>query len=472
MNQRKVLGIVILVLLTAAGCRSFKESVKPLITYTPPPGYKPPIYMTGTKTIDEADPSTMIAEVWRVNSDPYPDSIQLYVRVYDSAGKLITNLAPPYYKGTDDYRKIWSGLTEQIGDDGKPVGIDRYTVREFSDQDGIPYELGLVLDYSGTMESNIDVLENAAGAFVKLKRPQDRIAIVKFDRTPQLASPLTSSQSDLMAQFNGSGLKGYGGYTALYSGAQMGAEQVAAAPQDHPRAVVMLTDGEDNASSIRASDLYKYCSENRIPVFTVAFGAVNADVLKDISTFTGGRFYQTYTADELKNAFEDIYRSLRNYYMVTYRPVDVAGKHIARLTLNPPRSQRQLAATAVYNALTGQIAHRDTIEFRDTVFFEYNKSVLSPQSQKAIGAVADLMKTSPRLKIEVQGHTDSRGTEEYNQKLSDARANAVRDAIIAMGIDPKRVRARGFGMSQPVANNDTDEGRQRNRRTMFIVLAR
>jgi VWFA-related protein len=427
--------------------------------------------MTGTRPIEQADPGKMNVDVWKINSDPYPDSIQLFVRVFDTEGKLITNLAPPYYKGGDDYHKIWSGLTEQIGDDGKPVTIGEFNVREFSDQDGIPYELALVLDYSGTMGTNITGLENAAAAFVKLKRDQDRIAVVKFDKTPKLVAAATNSQADILAAFNGNGLKGYGGYTALYEAAKLGAQQLVTAPADHPRAVVLLTDGEDNASTINVSEVYKYCRENNIPVFTVAFGMVNPDVLKDIATYTGGRFYQTYTADELKGAFEDIYRSLRNYYLLTYQPLDVAGRHVVRLTLNPPNSSAKLGASATYNTLTGKIAKGDIFD-PGPIFFDYDKATIRPESQAALDAIASVMKEQQRLRIEVRGHTDSKGTEEYNQKLSEARANAVRDALIALGVPEGRVRARGFGLSQPIAPNDTDEGRARNRRTEFIVLAR
>lgn len=479
MNQRRSLGIVLLALiilasiaLLSSGCRSFEESVKPLITPQAPEGYQRPVYMTGTVNANEADPTKMNVEVWRVNSNPYPDSIQLFVRVFDNDGRLVTKLAPPYYTGSDDYRKIWSGLSEQIGIDGQPQTIEQFTVREYSDEDGIPYELALVLDYSGTMGTNIRALEEGAAAFVRLKRAQDRIAVVKFDKNPQLVMRSTNSQSELLSMFGGSGLSGYGTYTALYGAAKLGAEQLALAPASHPRAVVLFTDGEDNASTIAASDVYKYSIDNNIPIFTIAFGPVNRDVLSDISTVTGGKFYQTYTPDELKMAFEDIYRSLRNYYVVTYKPVFAIGKHLVRLTLTPPHSSTGLGTTAEYNTLTGAIASGDRNFDPGPIFFDYNQAVLKPESQAAIRNVVTVMNDRPRMIIEVQGHTDAVGGDEFNQKLSDARAGAVRDAIVALGIDPSRVKARGFGLTRPKATNDTEEGRAQNRRTEFVPLRR
>ena len=74
------------------------------------------------------------------------------------------------------------------------------------------------------------------------------------------------------------------------------------------------------------------------------------------------------------------------------------------------------------------------------------------------------------MKIEVEGHTDSIGTEAYNDSLSLERARSVRRAIVAQGVEESRIRVRGFGESRPVAPNGTDEGRRANRRTVFRIL--
>jgi len=469
-----LLGAALALALVQPGCRSFDETAKPLVEHKPPPDYQPPIYMTGTVAAhDVPDPSRLTAEVWRVNSTPYPDSVQLFVRIYTPQGKLVMGLAPPYYTGVGNYRDIWRSLTERIGDSGRDGGIEQFTVREFSDQDGVPYELSLVLDYSGTMGSNIEGLESAAAGFVRLKRPHDRISVVKFDRAPRVVAPATDSMDELLKSFSGAGLTGFGTYTALFAAARLGGEQVAVAPAEHPRALVLFTDGEDNASNVTPSQLYEFCRSANVPIFTVAFGDVNRASLGDISTYTGGRFYQCYTADELRAAFEDIYRSLRNYYVVTYTPPYVPGKHIAQLALSFPGRTSPAQARAVYNTLTGRIiGDTGPITFSDTVFFEYNKSEVREQALPGVLALAELMRENRRLKIEVRGHTDATGTEAYNKGLSDARAQAVRTILIAEGVEQSRVRARGFGFDRPVASNESEEGRQKNRRVEFVVIAR
>lgn len=103
------------------------------------------------------------------------------------------------------------------------------------------------------------------------------------------------------------------------------------------------------------------------------------------------------------------------------------------------------------------------------VFFDFNKATLKPESDPVLAKVAALMKTDAALKAEVQGHTDNVGGDDYNLKLSDARAASVRGWLASHGIDAARLTSRGYGKSQPVADNGSDEGRARNRR---VELAR
>jgi OOP family OmpA-OmpF porin len=77
----------------------------------------------------------------------------------------------------------------------------------------------------------------------------------------------------------------------------------------------------------------------------------------------------------------------------------------------------------------------------------------------------DTLKRNPEIKVEVDGHTDSKGTDAYNQKLSERRAKGVYDYLIAHGVSDSQITgSKGFGESQPIATNDTAEGRQQNRR--------
>lgn len=105
------------------------------------------------------------------------------------------------------------------------------------------------------------------------------------------------------------------------------------------------------------------------------------------------------------------------------------------------------------------------------VYFEFGKATLRTESYPALTEAAQIMKENPDISVEIQGHTDAIGTDEANQKLSEKRAYAVVNFLVQYGgIDPKRLAAKGYGEADPIAPNDTDEGRQLNRRVEFVIL--
>jgi len=106
----------------------------------------------------------------------------------------------------------------------------------------------------------------------------------------------------------------------------------------------------------------------------------------------------------------------------------------------------------------------------ENVFFDTGKSTLRTESFKALNELVEAMKAKPTLEIEIAGHTDNVGSPESNLKLSQGRADAVRNYLIKHSIAANRVTAKGYGDTQPVAYNDTDEGRQKNRRTEVRIV--
>lgn len=103
------------------------------------------------------------------------------------------------------------------------------------------------------------------------------------------------------------------------------------------------------------------------------------------------------------------------------------------------------------------------------VVFDTNKAQLKSGGMRNVEKLAEFLKQYPDRKIMIEGFTDSRGSDDYNQQLSDKRASAVRSALINMGIEAERITAKGYGESFPVANNSNSTGRQLNRRVEIIV---
>lgn len=106
----------------------------------------------------------------------------------------------------------------------------------------------------------------------------------------------------------------------------------------------------------------------------------------------------------------------------------------------------------------------------NNVFYDFDKATLRPESSTELDALVQLLKDNEKLRIELGSHTDDKGADDYNLKLSDARAASVVAYLAGKGIAQDRLVAKGYGESTPVASNETDEGRQQNRRTEFKVL--
>ena len=103
------------------------------------------------------------------------------------------------------------------------------------------------------------------------------------------------------------------------------------------------------------------------------------------------------------------------------------------------------------------------------VLFAFGKYDLQPAAREALAKFSGIVIAHPGLHLSVEGYTDSVGSETFNQKLSEQRANAVRDYLVQQGLDPTSITATGFGESNPVASNDTADGRQQNRRVEIII---
>jgi len=108
----------------------------------------------------------------------------------------------------------------------------------------------------------------------------------------------------------------------------------------------------------------------------------------------------------------------------------------------------------------------------DGLYFDYDKSDIKPPAYPILKEAIMVLKKNPGLKVEIQGHTDSRGSDAYNQKLSERRAQAVLDYMTKAGIDADRLRAKGYGESRPAAPNDSAGNRAKNRRVRLDAIFR
>ncbi|HET9219855.1 MAG TPA: OmpA family protein [Terriglobia bacterium] len=178
---------------------------------------------------------------------------------------------------------------------------------------------------------------------------------------------------------------------------------------------------------------------------------------------------------------------------VAKEKAEVARLEADRARSEANRSQQQAALHAEEARRVAERAERDKAELRanlmkqlnliletrdsarglivnmSDVLFDTGQHTLKPGAREKLAKVSGILLSHPGLKVEVEGHTDSVGTDDFNQSLSERRAESVKTYLTDQGIPAANIRSRGFGESQPVASNDTAAGRQQNRRVELVV---
>ena len=156
---------------------------------------------------------------------------------------------------------------------------------------------------------------------------------------------------------------------------------------------------------------------------------------------------------------------------------DKARPAAAQVGKSPPaggkRNEKQELRARLLQQLNSILATRDSarglVANMSDVLFRSGSFELLPAARERLAKVSGIVLAYPSLHVTVEGHTDSVGTDDYNQQLSERRAQAVRDYFVQQGIPPAAVEAHGYGKTEPIASNDTAEGRQQNRRVELIL---
>ena len=136
-------------------------------------------------------------------------------------------------------------------------------------------------------------------------------------------------------------------------------------------------------------------------------------------------------------------------------------------------NEKQELRARLLKQLNNVLATRDTarglISNMSDVLFKTGSFELAPGARERLAKVSGILLAYPTLHVQIEGHTDSVGTDEYNQTLSEKRAGAVRDYFVQQGIAADSIEARGLGKTVPIASNETAEGRQQNRRVELVL---
>ncbi len=158
-----------------------------------------------------------------------------------------------------------------------------------------------------------------------------------------------------------------------------------------------------------------------------------------------------------------------NSSLLKYTLVITLGGFIAACSNNPKPAEPVIAAATPVPAPVS-IVHtpRGPSLTLDDVLFDFEQATLRSGAERTIARAVTYLQDNPDRTALIEGHTDHTGDPDYNQNLSTQRSDSIGDALIASGISPDRITTVGFGESQPIADNETVEGRQANRRVEII----
>ena len=143
------------------------------------------------------------------------------------------------------------------------------------------------------------------------------------------------------------------------------------------------------------------------------------------------------------------------------------------VSAEPPKPEKPAPAPPAPEPPPRVVVRVDRIQVNEAIYFESSRSRIRGESHDLLNEIARVINEHPELvKIRIEGHTDSIGSSKTNLELSKRRAAAVREYLVEQGVDARRLIAEGFGDDNPIADNETSEGRARNRRVAFTVLDR
>lgn len=226
-------------------------------------------------------------------------------------------------------------------------------------------------------------------------------------------------------------------------------------------AVILLSDGHNyETSPVSAIETLKEKHGDKLCVYTVWVGnnkeAAGQAVLQQLSDISGCGFSTTASSVASSAGMADF---VTKVFFTPVPQVPVDGDDDQDGVLN--------SKDKCPNTPKGAIVDKDGCWAFHGVLFDFDKATIKAGFEKLFDNAIKVLKLNPTFTVQIQGHTDIKGSAEYNQKLSERRAESVKQHLVNNGIAANRLTTKGFGESQPVASNDTEEGRAHNRRVVY-----
>jgi outer membrane protein OmpA-like peptidoglycan-associated protein len=424
------------------------------------PHAKPSNYAKGLVNYKAANNAGLSASVFSVDVRDFPSKVRIYVSVRDANGNLVANLAPPY---NNQHGSFWKSVSEQYA--GSNRTIDSFTVTEYRTDKSASRNVSLVADYSGSMENDINQLELALDVVHTRLHTSDIHTLVQFDHRVFITSENVPGSSRI-ARIPFSQLSGG---TAFYAASVNALSNSTSTHMD--RIAILFTDGYDNSSLFHSAyDVANASFRNNARTFVIGLGNADADILQKIALNSNGKYYQPKTSAELDDIYEEIFREFEAYYVIEYSSKAANDVHAVNITIQPQGQPAQSFSGSFVEQ--PQPILETNRRYMAGQFGSGSASLVNSSEWKSrIDTLVQLWKTDNTKKILVIAHSDTRGNEESNRKLSEKRAAAIKREIVKRGVPSDMIIIDGKGETEPIYEQEMNKAQlQENRRVELVFI--
>lgn len=379
----------------------------------------------------------------------------------------------------DDSNVHMISVERKTNEKWEVIPAEHYQVQPSSVKYCPPIDYCIILDQSGSMQDVQTLIFREVDQFIDYKNDFDHLALIKYANAAKVVNGYLANKKEIR-----SGLfriDSLGAGTNTPNAFQLFLDSLSA---DHPSAKIRL---------ILFSDISGNTSSKLAPLMQAAYAkGIQTDrviyskwIKKRRFTKEGKkRFYdlihsnygRTYVINSL-GSISSCLKDFMNDECLASRvliPVDSVGKHEYRLSLRNESSKQELVIEYLVEQLpdTSVLQTNFSLDTLNLIHIEFatGSDKILEASYTELNKVYEFLQHYPHVMIQLQGHTDNQGSYAYNMDLSARRAKSAMNYLIEKGIKPGRMRAEGYGYTRPIDSNDTSEGRQRNRRTEFVVI--
>ena len=448
-------------------------------------------YITHIDTNDFSFEGGFDCDIISVDQSNFPRQIKMRVLVVDTVGNYVHSLAPPY-KSKEKAKRYFQALTEEVG---RKFYSHNFKIKEIRRDTSQMYNISMSLDHSGSMFPIVDSMHKAVRSFVNYKYKKDQISIVKFDHFIRKMNSFDTNKQLILDSANLNGLKNFSGATALYAG--LDESIINLGEKDKNKVALLFTDGYENSSfyymgkrAFTARHVAKKIYHEDIKLFIISFGNyVNKQVLNQLASLSGGKHYNIKYEENISRVFKELPRVFRYYYEITINPLDDKGKHTFTLAFSDQKGSMIKRDISIYTGdfgvdfnfrdyfripiyLLGEIPVRTHIITNPQVIarFDFDKHKVKMKYFPVIDSYTEFLKENPDSRIILAGHTDSKGSKSYCQKLSEQRAKEVKEYFVGKGIDPYRIKWVGCGKEELIHDPDKIDWMAAENRRVEAVL--